>query len=263
METLLQGRWALVTGASSGLGSDFARQLAVRQCNLILVARREDRLRALQHELTRIYQVDVAIIPWDLEPADAPQQLYAMVQARGKQVDVLINNAGFGIHGQFVTIPWEREKRMLDLDILALVHLTKLFLPDMLARNFGFILQIASIAAYQPTPTYATYAAAKTFVLHFGEALNYELRHTQVSCTVLAPGVTNTAFFQVAGQQPMLYHRLVMMRSSDVARIGIEAMLRRQTRVVAGRINAVMAWSNRLVPRRLSAALAHRLMTVQ
>jgi uncharacterized protein len=138
--------------------------------------------------------------------------------------------------------------------------MTKLFVRDMLARNHGYILQLASIGAYQPSPLYASYAAAKAYVLNFGEALNYELRKTNVKVTVLSPGITATEFLKVSGQQATLYQRTVMMRSPDVVRIGIDALLRGKPSIVPGRLNALMAWSNRLFPRRVQAAVAHRLM---
>jgi hypothetical protein len=262
MQPSLQGKYALVTGASSGLGVDFARQLAARGCNLILVARREQQLRAVQQEISQRYGVDVEIIPLDLAQADAPQTLYNQITASGKTVDVLINNAGYGLYGRFTEIEWEREKNMLELDIITLMHLTKLCVKDMVARNFGFVLLVASIGAYQPSPLYASYSAAKSFVLNFGEALNYELRSTNVRCTVISPGITATEFLKVSGQQASLYQRLAMMQSADVTRIGIESMLKGKPSVVPGRLNALTAWANRLIPRRFSAAIAYRLMTI-
>jgi hypothetical protein len=259
--TALQGKWALVTGASSGLGTDFARQLAMRHCNLILVARRADRLNDVQQEITNQYGVDVMTIPMDLGEPDAPQRLYDATHEAGHAVDVLINNAGFGLHGHFIDIPWERERAMLELDIIALMHLTKLFGQDMVARKSGYILQIASVGAYQPTPTYASYSAAKTFVLYSSQAIRYELRKSGVSCTVLSPGITATEFLAVAGQERTLYQRLMMMKSADVARIGIEAMLKRRASIVPGWLNALLAGSTRLIPHGLSAAIASRLMT--
>lgn len=260
VDTTAEGRMALVTGASSGLGVDFARELALRGYNLILVARRETRLREVREDLTSRFGVDVTIIPMDLASPDGPEALYDKVGHA--PVDILVNNAGFAIYGEFIETPWEREKAMLDLDILAVVHLTKLFLQDMLDRDFGYILQIASIGAYQPSPTYATYSAAKSFVLHFGEALNYELRHTNVSCTVLSPGVTATEFLQVAGQEPNWFQRLTRMESPEVAKIGIESMFKRRPSVVPGAINTLLVWANRLFPRRLATAVSHRLMTI-
>jgi short-subunit dehydrogenase len=260
--SILQGKTALVTGASSGLGADFARQLAALGCHLVLVARREDRLNALKDEITRQHPVDILVVPLDLAVRTAPQQLFDQLATAGKVVDVLINNAGFGLHGQFLEIPWSREEEMLMLDIVTVVHLTKLFAKPMTERNFGFLLLIASIGAYQATPTYASYAAAKAFVLHFGEAINYELRRTNVRCTVLSPGITATEFLQVAGQSASLYQRMVMMDSPTVARIGIDNMLAGRPSLVPGWLNALMIWLNRLLPRRWSTAIAERLLVV-
>lgn len=261
MDVSLLGKWALVTGASSGLGVDFAKELAARGCNLILVARREDLLRRQAAAIASEYKVVTETVVLDLTAPDAPQALYDRTRDLGRDVDVLVNNAGYGLFGKFLEIPWERERNMLELDIIAVVALTKLFARDMVARDSGFILLLASIGAYQPSPLYATYSAAKSFVLNFGEALNYELRHTRVRCTVLSPGITATEFLQVSGQEATTYQRLVMMRSADVARIGVEALLKGRPSVVPGRINALSAWSNRLIPRRLSAALASRRMS--
>ncbi|MDE2195602.1 MAG: SDR family oxidoreductase [Gammaproteobacteria bacterium] len=259
----LRGRTALITGASSGLGAEFARQLAAMGCHLVLVARREGRLQQLSQEIAAQHDVHVHIMPLDLAVVDAPQTLHERIRDAGLAVDVLINNAGFGLYGEHAHIPWEQERQMLMLDIVALMQLTKLFLGDMLQRDKGYILQLSSIGAYQPSPAYAAYSAAKTCVLYFGEALNYELRRSNVSCTVLSPGVTATEFLQVSGQQPTRYQRLFMMQSPEVVRIGLNAMLRRKPSVVAGRVNAFMVWSNRFIPRRWSAALTHRLMTMQ
>lgn len=260
--TELQGKWALVTGASSGLGVDFARELATRGANLILLARREDLLKGVAEEIRRSYQVEVEVVPLDLSLEDSPRFLYERLTQEGKTVDILINNAGFGVYGEHSKIPWDRERQMLQVDIITLAHLTKLFLGDMLSRNFGYIMQISSVAAYQPSPTYSCYGAAKSFVLFFGEALNYELRNTDVSCTVLSPGITATEFLKVAGQTATLYQRLLMMQSEEVARIGIKAMLKRRPSVIPGMLNSILAWTVRFTPRRLSAAIAHRMMTL-
>jgi short-subunit dehydrogenase len=258
----LKGRTALVTGASSGLGVDFADILAGRGCNLVLVARRKDRLQKLAGELRQRHGVQTHVIALDLAPLGAPQALYDRVRGLGLDVDVLVNNAGFGIYGPFVEVPWEREQEMLTLDVVALVHLTKLFVRDMVARNSGYVLQVSSIGAYQPSPTYATYSAAKAFVLSFGEALNYELRHTNVKVSVLSPGVTETEFLDVAGQRRSLFQRLSMMKSRPVAEIGINAMLAGKPSKVAGAMNALTAWSLRFMPRRLQAAMASAAMQV-
>lgn len=258
-DNLLRGKTALVTGASSGLGVDFARELARRGCNLVLVARREDRLRAVQQEIQHAYGVGVDTIALDLGAPGAGDLLYQRTAGSGRAVDVLVNNAGFGVYGAHMRIPWEKEAEMLHLDMIVVAQLTKLFLKDMLARDFGFVLLVSSIGGFQPSPGYAGYSAAKSFVLNLGEALSYELRKTGVGVTVVSPGVTATEFLQVAGQQQHSpFQRLMMMQSADVARIGVQAMLQRRASVVPGFFNALMVWLNRLAPRRVSAAASQR-----
>jgi len=259
-QTELQGQTALITGASSGLGADFARQLARHGCNLILVARRAERLHELRAEISATQNVAVECYATDLVAPHAPQRLYAQLQQAGWQVDVLINNAGHGLYGQTWSLPWEQLHHMLELDIVVLTHLTRLFVADMVTRGRGYVLQVASLGAFQPTPTYAAYAAAKSYVLSFGEALHYELRSTGVTCTVLCPGVTRTEFFTVAGQQLTAYQRMTMMDSATVARIGIRAMLQGRSSVIAGRLNSLLAGGTRLMPRQVLAAIAARLM---
>ena len=257
IEKVLANKTALVTGASSGLGVDFARQLAARGANLVLVARRQEQLCSVAAEIEKEYAVSARPIVMDLAEPAAPQALYDALKQVDAQVDVLVNNAGFGVFGNFVEIPWQRHQAMLDIDIIALTHLTRLFLPDMLSRNFGYVLLVSSNGAYQPTPTYAAYAAAKSYVLSMGEAINYELRGTGVSVTVISPGITATEFLKVSGQPISLYQRAVRMDSPTVARIGIESMLRRRSSVVPGFINSLLAFSTRLVPRSLQAKLAY------
>ena len=258
--SVLEGKTAVVTGASSGLGADFTRILVEHGCNVVLVARRADRLEQLQRQVSAMGSVQTHVIAMDLSAPGAAQVLYDRTRELGLNADVLINNAGFGIHGNFLDIPWEREHEMLELDIVALVHLTKLFVKDMVARNFGYVMLVSSIGAYQPSPTYASYSAAKSFVLYFGEALSYELRRTNVKVSVLSPGVTATEFLQVAGQKPTLYQRLLMMPSERVARIGIDAMLKGKPSKVAGVLNAVPVQLMRLTPRRTAAAVAEVMM---
>jgi uncharacterized protein len=256
----IRGQWALVTGASSGLGVDFARILAEYGANLVLAARRQQRLEQVRDEITAQYGIQVEIIRIDLAQADAPQLLYDDIHARGIEIDILINNAGSGVYGEFVHIDWEREKAMLDLDIIALTHLTKLYLRDMVERDQGYILQVASIGAYQPSPLYATYAAAKAYVLNFSQAVSYELRHTNVHMAVVSPGITRSEFLEVAGQQPTLYQRLTVMASATVTRQAIDGMLRGRVPILPGLLTALTARGVRLIPRWLAAAFAYRTM---
>lgn len=260
--TELRGRWALVTGASSGLGADFARELAGRGANLVLVARREAPMQALAQALEKDHAVSVRVVAMDLAAPDAAVRLSERLRADGVAVDVLVNNAGFGVYGPFLEIPWERERQMLELDVVALVHLTKVFAAEMAARGAGWILQVASIGAFQPTPTYASYSAAKSFVLSFGEAIAHELRPQGVRVCTVCPGVTATEFLAVAGQKTTLYQRMMMMQSPAVVKSAVRALLRGKTSVTPGVSNALAAFSMRFTPRRLQAAIANAAMNV-
>ena len=255
----LAGKTALVTGASSGLGVDFARELARRGCNLVLVARREDLLKQVQQEL-QATGVKVSVVTLDLTATGAAKALHDLLNQQRTAVDVLVNNAGFGLFGKELDLPWERTEQMLQLNVVALTHLSKLFARDMARRGGGYILQIASTAAYQPSPGYTAYAATKAYVLSFGEALNYELRGSGVSCTVVSPGVTATEFLKVSGQKPTWYHRLTMMTSAEVARAGVRKMLARRSSAVIGWMNWLGAFSVRFSPRSLATALGYHLM---
>ena len=255
----LSGKTALVTGASSGLGVDFARELAGMGCNLVLVARREDLLKQVQAELLQ-RGVKVSIVTLDLGSEGAPQALYDLLRLQSLAVDVLINNAGFGLFGKDLEIPWPKTRQMLQLNMLALTELTRLFARDMVKRGSGYIMQIASTGAYQPTPTYAAYAATKAYVLSYGEALNYELRGSGVSCTVISPGVTATEFLAVSGQKPTWYHHLTLMTSAEVARAGLRKMLARRPSAVIGWMNWLAAFSIRFTPRPLATAIGYQLM---
>ena len=260
--TELRGRWALVTGASSGLGADFARELAGRGANLVLVARREAPMQELASALEKEHAISARVVAMDLAERDAAVRLAERLRAEGVAVDVLVNNAGFGVYGPFLEIPWERERQMLELDVVALVHLTKVFATEMAARGEGWILQVASIGAFQPTPTYASYAAAKSFVLSFGEAIAHELRPKGVRVCTVCPGVTSTEFLAVAGQKTTLYQRMMMMQSPAVVRSAVRALLRGKTSVTPGIGNAISAFSMRRTPRRLQAAIASGAMNV-
>lgn len=258
----LDGKWGLVTGGSSGLGVDFARQLAARGCNLILVARREERLQTVKQDLEDEFGVEARVIPMDLARDEAPRELLDAVHQEGLQIDVLINNAGFGMHGPFDDGDWDRYRTMVKLNVQTLVGLTRLALEGMKERGFGYIMMVASNGAFQPTPEYALYGATKSLVRSLGEALSFELRNSPVSCTVVSPGPTRTEFHDVAGQdrQENLYIRMLLMESERVAEIGVKSMLRGKPSVVPGFLNAAFAWTAQRGPRRLITALAGWLM---
>lgn len=260
MKVTLQGRTALVTGASSGLGADIARQLAGRGANLVLVARRRERLEALAEDIESRYGVTCRVVAMDLGQPAAAAELGDLLEQEGRHIDILVNNAGFGLYGNFDEIDAQRERQMLELDMLTLTAMTRRFVPAMKARGWGRVMQVSSIGAFQPSPTYAAYAAAKSYVLMYGRAINQELRGSGVTCTVLAPGVTRTEFLDVAGQDATLYQRLVMMDSPQVAAAAVRAMLRGRGEIVPGVLNKLTAFSTRLMPRGCAAATAERLM---
>lgn len=260
----LTGLTALVTGASSGLGAEFARQLAARGCHLILVARREDYLHSLSRELTGQHGIEVTVIARDLSQSDAARTLFEDTIQRGLQVDLLINNAGFGLHGEFMEQDPAAILNMLQLNIITLTALTRLFAQPMLARGKGYLVQVGSVGSFQPGPLYSAYAASKAYVLSFGEAINHELRKTGVSCTVVCPGVTATEFLEQAGQdnRTSFYQRLFMMEAADVVREALKATEKRRSSVVTGWLNKLQILALRLVSRRFAARAAYWGMTL-
>jgi short-subunit dehydrogenase len=260
MDKQLKGSWALVTGASGGMGADFARQLAVLGFNLVITARRQDALEALKAEIQAANGgVSVQVAAGDL--ADGAFRASLASQTAALDLSVLINNAGFGAYGPFDSLDWAKEEQMLDLDIKALVHLTKLYAPRLKTRGRGFILQTASIGAFQPCPLYASYGAAKSFVLNYGLAVRRELRGSGVSVMVLSPGVTETGFFDAAGNNRLSgFQKSSMMPSAAVVRSALKSLLKGRATHVPGLLNRVNAFCTRFVGRGFAAGLALKLM---
>lgn len=249
---------ALITGASSGFGAEFARQLAGRGHNLILTARRVDRLEALRDEISARMPVQIDVIPLDLGERGAPQRLFDGVLALGREVDVLVNNAGFGLHGTVLELPLERQSECIDLNIRAVFELSRLFAPPMVARDRGRIVLLGSIAGFQPSPTYAVYAASKTFVDSFGAALDYELQGSGVTVTTVCPGPSPTEFAQVADQGRALLH-MGEMAPDAVVRAALDAAFAGKRRVVPGWVNSAMTSLSGWAPRSLAIWSAQRL----
>jgi short-subunit dehydrogenase len=256
----LQGKWALITGASSGFGIDFAHLLAERGANLVLVARRVQPMEELAAKLREKHDIRVHIESMDLARAEVADELKARLDAAAIEVDMLINNAGYGLFGDFLERPLTDTLNMLQLNMLGLTELTHVFAKDMVRRGNGQILLISSIGGYQATPLYAAYSATKSYVLLFGEALHDELKDKGVTVTVLSPGVTATSFLAVSGQKPTLYQRMYMMQSRPVAEIGLAALKSGRASIVAGWMNTITAWSNRLLPRFMQRKIAHLAM---
>jgi short-subunit dehydrogenase len=252
-----QPRRSLVTGASSGIGAAFARRLAARGSDLVLVARRADRLDALAEELRAAHRVRVDVHPADLAKPGAGRSLRTVIEG---DVDTVINNAGLGAHGPLAEADPETLERMIAVDVAAVVDVTRAFLPPMIASGSGAIVNVASTAAFQAVPLMAVYGASKAFVLSFTEAVWHEARPHGVRVTALAPGFTDTEFFDVAGNAEATVGRV---RTPDsVAAAGLHALDRRATppHVVAGVDNAIGAVAARLSPRRLVIPVVGRLM---
>jgi short-subunit dehydrogenase len=244
----------LITGASSGIGEVFARKLAARGHNILLVARSEDKLITLCNELGRIKNTHAQYAAMDLSQPEAPARLFEETQKRGLEIDFLINNAGFGSMGEFGKLDLERELRMIDLNVRSLVELTQRFLVPMRERKSGSIINVASTAGFQPVPYMATYAATKAFVLSFSEALWEETRQHGVKVIALCPGVTETNFFDAAKiQKPPAR---VVQTPEAVVETALRALSRGKSSVISGWSNFMMVESERLVPRSLVLRVA-------
>ncbi len=237
-------RVALITGASSGIGKEFAHIHAEQGGDLIIVARRADKLEELKTELEHKHSINVMVIPKDLTLPDAATEIYEEVKQAGITVDYLINNAGFGGHGKFHERDWEQDLAMINLNIVALTALTRLFLPDFVKQNSGKILNVSSTASLMPGPLQAVYYATKAYVTSFSNAVAEELHDTEVSVTALLPGATESEFASTSGMdKTRLFDKTVSARS--VAKDGYNAML-------AGKLNVI---SGLTLPRRMMMAI--------
>jgi hypothetical protein len=237
-------RIALITGASAGLGVDFARQLAAKGNQLVLVARRKERVDQLAVELG-----NARAIAMDLSEAGAADRLMADLAAHGEQVELLVNNAGFGLTGQFAELDGKRQRQMIDLNCGALVELAHAVLPGMIDRKAGAILNVASTAAFQPGPGMAVYFATKAFVLAFSEALHEEVKRHGVKVSALCPGPTATEFGDVAGFGPSSPSSKLAAASAPVVRAGLEGIERNRAVVIPGVMNKATAQAHRFFPR--------------
>ena len=259
MKRDLEGQWALITGASSGFGIDFAHLLAARGAKLVLVARRVTPMRALARELRAAHGTHCDVIGMDLAHPGVGPDLAERLDGRGIDIDLLINNAGYGVFGDFVDQPLAAHGAMLLLNIVALTELTHVFGARMAARGAGRILLVGSLGGFQPLPTYAAYAASKAYVLSFGEALHIELAPRGVTVTVLCPGATRTNFLSVSGQT-LPYADKLLADSRPVAKAGLDALFAGRASVVPGIANKSTAFSNRMLPRGVLPKLAYRLL---
>lgn len=251
---------AIVTGASAGLGVDFARLLAADKHDLLLVARRMERMEQLAAELHKDHGIKAHCLSVDLNESAAAETVSEYLKKHHLHADVLINNAGFGAMGQFVDIDLQEQLRMMQVNMTALVHLTGLILPGMISRGKGRVMNVASTAAFQPGPRMAMYYATKAFVLSFSEAVHHEIRKTGVTVTCLCPGPTPTEFQQAAKmEKTRMFNSRMMIDSATVARVGYQAMKKGKRLVIPGNLTKVLAFSTRLAPRSLVLKVAERM----
>jgi uncharacterized protein len=249
---------ALVTGASSGIGAAFARALSARGERLILAARRAERLETLARELGG--GAACIVVPVDLADPGGPAHLQAEIERRGLAVDILVNNAGAGDTGSFREAPLDRLTSMIDLNARSLVEMTRRFLPAMLERRRGRIVNVASNAAFQPVPYLTVYAATKSFVLSFTEGVAEEIRGSGVQIQALCPGLTETEFFAAAGTgERLLVNKVPRMSAEAVVGASLRGLGRGRLRVVPGISNRILAALVRITPGRLAARVASEL----
>ncbi|RZL09299.1 MAG: SDR family oxidoreductase [Rubrivivax sp.] len=249
---------ALITGASSGIGRALAHRFAADDHRLILVARRAELLHALAAELKSLHAAEVHVLVADLSVAGSAQALWDQVEALGLPVDVLVNNAGFGIHDQFVDVPMARWTQMVQLNVTTLMELTHLALPAMRARRFGRIVNLSSVGGLIPAPSFAVYAATKSFVLFFSEALREEVAAEGITVTAVCPGATNTEFHEAAGHRDTLL--MHFMGSVDAMADETYRAIKAGTgMLLPGLVNKPVSFLLRFVPRAWAPKLAGRL----
>jgi len=248
------GKWALVTGASAGIGRALAEQLAAGGANLVLTARRRDRLEKLASQLSASHSIKTEVFAADLAQPGAPAEIRAFTQAKNLEIELLINNAGFGSYGALHESALARQLQMIQVNCSAVVHLTRLYLPEMVARGRGDILIVASVAAFQAVPYISTYAATKAFDLLFAEGIAEEVRRNGVHVCALCPGSTTTEFREVAGQPEHTFRGAET--AEKVARVGLRALAQGKSSVISGLKNKLSVEGQRLAPRRMVTRVA-------
>ncbi len=253
---------ALITGASSGIGEAFARELAKEKVNLVLVARRKDRLDKLASELSRTHGITVEIVPLDLSVAGAAEKLFNAATENGKSIDLLINNAGVGVYRYFLKEELNQHLATIQLNLVTLTDLSHRFAEHMLRHGRpSYIANIASIAAYQGVPRFAVYASSKSYVRIFSTILNRELRGTALSVTCVCPGGTATEFLEKNGQHLKSGKSSMMMSADEVVRISLKGIFARKAVVIPGLLNKIACLAPRLLPFNLAMTVAEIAMS--
>jgi short-subunit dehydrogenase len=255
-----RNKYVLITGATSGIGHELTKLFARDGYNLILVARNIELLQEMTSELKERFTIEVTPLAKDLFMPHAAEEIHEEVKQMGITVDILVNDAGQGQWGPFVETPLERELDIIQLNIVALVSLTKLFLRDMVLRNDGKILQVASEAGTAPMPLLSVYAATKAFVLSFTAALADELKDTDITITALLPGATDTDFFHKAQQEDsIVYQEKELLSPEDVAKDGYEALMKGESKIISGAKTKMHVWMSDIMGAKLAAKYMHKL----
>lgn len=253
-------KYALVTGASTGIGNEISRLLAQDGYNLVLTARSAEKLNELKVELEEKYNIYAKVIVKDLSSSNASLEIYNEIASENISISVLINNAGFAVYGKFIENELQTELDMIQVNILALTTLTKLFANEMALKGGGKILNVASTAAFQPGPLMAIYYATKSYVLHFTEALANELKEQNIIISALCPGATKTEFQERANlNESRLFNNPLVMSAEEVAKIGYDGLKEGKTVIIPGKMNKLLAFGTRLTPRKITAILARKI----
>ena len=255
----MENETVLITGASSGIGLELAREFAKNGSDLMIVARRESRLREIASELEKSFGTDVNILVKDLSNPESPDDIYREMADSGVEIDVLVNNAGFGSIGPFHEMDKDVLSDMINVNLASLAVLTRLFLPPMLERNRGGILNVGSLAGFQPGPNAATYYATKAFVLSFSEALHDELRETALKVSCLCPGPVETEFGKQSGMEEANLFKTGTMDVTEVAKQGYDGFRKGKTVIIPGLLARSVPVMERFMPRSITRKIAAKL----
>jgi len=249
----------LITGASSGLGMELAKLFAADGSDLVLVARREERLIELAQDLKSEHGIEVHVLPKDLSKRTAPKEIFDHLNKEKIEIDVVVNNAGFGSKGHIAELDTDLQLDMIQVNLVALTHLTRLFIPGIIERGYGGILNVGSLAGFQPGPNLAVYFATKAFVLSFTEALAEEISNPNIKISCLAPGPVKTEFGEKSDLEDSLLFKVSLMEMAPVVKAGYEGFRKGQTIIIPGLKQQIVPFLNRFTPRLLVRKIAKKL----